>query len=243
MLEVPGDLHLHSCLSPCADITMLPGEMTRRLARRGVQIAALTDHNSACNAGVFQRVFRQNGILSVPGIEVTTAEEVHLLCYFETLGALWQFSRHLFASYPRVANDPERFGYQLICNERDEYVGQFDFLLSMASPLSLEELRHLAERHGGVVVPSHLDRHYGLLYQLGMITPGMEFATYEIAHKVNIAKILPQLPPNSQIVSSSDAHNLDSMSPPRSVFQIEELTVHEVLLALRHERGRGVRVL
>jgi hypothetical protein len=243
VLEVPGDLHLHSCLSPCADITMLPGEMARRIVDRGIRIAALTDHNAACNAGVFQRVFQQHGILPVPGIEVTTAEEVHLLCYFETLSALWQFSRTLLSSYPHVANDPEHFGYQLVCNEQDTYVGQFPFLLSMASPLSLGELRRLAEQHGGIVVPSHLDRHYGLLYQLGMITPGMEFATYEVAHKVNIPGILAQLPGKPQIISSSDAHNLDSIGPPRSVFELEELTVHEVLLALRHERGRGVRVL
>lgn len=243
MLEVPGDLHLHSCLSPCADITMLPHEMTRRLANRGIQVASLTDHNAACNVGVFQRVFQQNGILLVPGIEATTAEEVHLLCYFETVSALWQFSRSLFASYPRIVNDPERFGYQLICNERDEYVGQFPFLLSMASPLSLDALKGLAEQLGGVVVPSHLDRHYGLLYQLGMVTPEMRFATYEIAHRINIEKIMPKLPGHPQIISNSDAHNLDSMSPPRSVLEIEELSVHEVLMALRHERGRGVRLL
>jgi len=243
VLEVPADLHLHSCLSPCADVTMLPREMTRRLASRGIQVASLTDHNTACNVGVFQRVFQQNGILLLPGIEATTAEEVHLLCYFETLHALWAFSRALFASYPRIANDPQRFGCQLICNERDEYVGQFPFLLSMASSLRLDELSGLAERLGGVVVPSHLDRHYGLLYQLGMATPEMQFTTYEITHRINIEKILPNLPGHPQIISNSDAHNLDSMSAPRFVLEIEELSVHEVLTALRHERGRKVRLL
>ena len=98
MLEVPGDLHLHSCLSPCADITMLPSEVVRRIAARGIRVASLTDHNAACNVAVFQRVFQRNGILLVPGMEVTTAEEVHLLCYFETTLALWRFSRELLAS-------------------------------------------------------------------------------------------------------------------------------------------------
>ena len=243
MLEVPGDLHLHSCLSPCADITMLPGEVAERLVARGIRVASLTDHNAACNVSAFQRVFRQNGILLVPGIEATTAEEVHLLCYFETIYALWEFSRRLLASYPRIANDPERFGYQLVCNERDEFVGQFPFLLSVASLLSLEELRGLVERLDGVVVPSHLDRRYGLLYQLGVVTPEMEFRTYEIAHKVNIESIASKLPGHPQFVSNSDALNLDSISPPRYVFEIEELTVHEVLTALRHEKGRGIRLL
>ena len=243
MLEVPGDLHLHSCLSPCADITMLPGEVTERLVARGIRVASLTDHNAACNVPAFQRVFQQRGILLVPGMEATTAEEVHLLCYFETMDVLWKFGRRLLASYPRIANDPERFGYQLVCNERDEFVGQFPFLLSVASLLSLEELRGLVEQLGGVVVPSHLDRRFGLLYQLGMVTSDMEFPTYEIAHKVNIEKIASQLPGHPQFVSNSDAHNLDSISPPRYVLEIEELTVHEVLMALRHENGRGVRLL
>jgi len=244
VLEVPGDLHLHSCLSPCADITMLPGEVVRRIAARGIRIAALTDHNASCNVAVFQRTFWRNGILLVPGIEVTTAEEVHLLCYFETTRALWTFSRTLLASYPHIVNDPERFGYQLVCNERDEFVGQFPFLLSMASLLSLEELRVLVEQEGdGIVVPSHLDRRHGLLYQLGIVTSGMEFPTYEVAHKVNVEKVASQLPGRPQFISNSDAHNLDSISPPRCAFEIEELTVHEVLMALRHENGRGVKLL
>lgn len=243
MLEVAGDLHLHSCLSPCADVTMLPGEVTERLTARGVRVASLTDHNAACNVPAFQRAFQRVGILLVPGIEATTAEEVHLLCYFETMSALWKFGRRLLASYPRIVNDPERFGYQLVCNDRDEFVGQFPFLLSMASLLSLEELRGLVEQLSGVVVPSHLDRRYGLLYQLGMVTSDMEFPTYEVAHKVSIERVAAQLPGHPQFVSNSDAHNLDSISPPRYVFEIEELSVHEVLMALRHENGRGVRLL
>lgn len=243
MLEVPGDLHLHSCLSPCADITMLPGEVTERLAARGIRVASITDHNAACNVLAFQRAFQRSNILLVPGMEATTAEEVHLLCYFETMEVLWKFSRRLLTSYPRIVNDPERFGYQLVCNERDEFVGQFPFLLSMASLLSLEELRGLVEQLDGVVVPSHLDRRYGLLYQLGLVTSDMEFPTYEIAHKVNMGKIASQLPGHPQFVSNSDAHNLDSIGSPRYFLEIEELTVHEVLLALRHENGRGVKLL
>src|SRR5450756_1060957 len=173
-MEVPGDLHLHSCLSPCGYITMLPGEVTGGLAARGIRVAFLTGHEAACNVPPFQRAYQLVGILLVPGIEATTAEEVHLLCYFETMDALWKFGRRLLASYPRIVNDPERFGYQLVCNERDEFVGQFPFLLSVASMLSLEELRGLVEQLGGVVVPSHLDRHYGLLYQLGLVTSDME---------------------------------------------------------------------
>src|SRR5664280_3531061 len=222
---------------------MLPGEVAGGLAARGIRVASLTDHHAACNVPAFQRVFQQRGILSIPGMEATTVEEVHLLCYFETMGALWEFARRLLASYPRILNDPDRFGYQLVCNERDEFVGQFPFLLSVASLLSLEELREHVEQLGGVVVPSHLDRRFGLLYQLGIVTSDMEFPTYEIAHKVNIERITSQLPDHPQFVSGSDAHNLDSISPPRYVLEIEELSVHEVLAALRHENGRGVRLL
>ncbi|MHB8070824.1 MAG: PHP domain-containing protein [Candidatus Cryosericum sp.] len=240
MLQVAADLHLHSCLSPCADITMLPGEIAVRLSARGVRIASLTDHNSACNAYAFCRVFEKAGILFVPGIEVTTSEEVHVLCYFEDLPSLWSFSRKLLSSYPRVVNDPDHFGYELVCNERDEFVGQFPFLLSMANLLSLDDLRGLVDAFEGVAVPSHMDRRYGLLYQLGIVTEDMAFPTYEVAHKVNMAKVAAQLPGMPQFVSNSDAHNLDSISPPRYMLEIQERNVHEVLLALRHKDGRGV---
>lgn len=221
---------------------MVPGEIARRLSARGVKIASLTDHNAACNAGAFQRVFQRWGILFVPGMEATTAEEVHLLCYFEETASLWSFARRLFRSYPHVPNDPERFGYQIICNERDEFTGQFPFLLSMASELGLERLRGIAESCGGVVVPSHLDRRYGLLYQLGVVTPQMEFATYEIAHRTNVERVTRQLPGHPQFISSSDAHSLDAIGFPRCVFSVEDISVHEVLMALRHERGRGVHL-
>jgi PHP family Zn ribbon phosphoesterase len=243
VLQVAADLHLHSCLSPCADITMLPGEVAARLSARGIRIASLTDHNAVCNVYAFRQVFAQSGIVLVPGMEVTTSEEVHVLCYFETLSDLWRFSRRFFASYPRVANDPERFGYELVCNARDEFVGQFPFLLSMASLLSLEDLVMLVRGFGGVTVPSHLDRRYGLLYQLGIVSEDMAFATYEVAHKVNLAKVAAQLPGSPQFVSNSDAHNLDSISPPRYALEVQELTVHEALLALRCQEGRRVILL
>jgi PHP family Zn ribbon phosphoesterase len=240
VLQVAADLHLHSCLSPCADITMLPGEVAARLLAREIRVASLTDHNSACNAYPFSRSFGQSGILFVPGIEVTTSEEVHILCYFETMADLWGFSRRLLVSYPRVANEPEHFGYELVCNERDEFVGQFPFLLSMASLLSLDDLLRLVQLFKGVAVPSHMDRRYGLLYQLGIVTENMVFTTYEVAHKVNLAKVAAQLPGSPQFISNSDAHNLDSISPPRYMLEIQELTVHEVLLALQRKDGRGV---
>lgn len=243
MLQVAADLHLHSCLSPCADITMVPGEVTARLSTRGIRIASLTDHNAALNSYAFRRVFTQAEILFVPGIEVTTSEEVHILCYFETMASLWRFSRRFLVSYPRVANDPERFGYELVCNERDEFVGQFPFLLSMASLLNLDDLVALVRLFEGVAVPSHMDRRYGLLYQLGIVTEDMAFATYEVAHKVNLAKVTAQLPGSPQFISNSDAHNLDSISPPRYMLEIREFSVHEVLLALQHKDGRGVAFL
>lgn len=243
MLQVPGDLHVHSCLSPCADVTMVPGEIARRLVARGVRIAALTDHNAACNAGAFRRVFERYGLLFIPGIEVTTSEEVHILCYFEETAALWGFAYELFRTYPRVLNDPERFGYQLVCNAQDDYTGQFPFLLSMASNLSLEQVCALVARQGGVAVPSHLDRRYGLLVQLGVVTPQMHFTTYEIAHKANLERVACQLPGSPQFISGSDAHSLDALGFPRCLFLVEEITAHEVLLALRREQGRGVCLL
>ena len=243
MLQVACDLHVHSCLSPCADITMLPGQVWPLLRRAGISIAALTDHNAACNVGVFQRVFSRHGILLVPGIEVTTSEEVHVLCYFEAAVALWRFSRALFAAYPRVHNDPALFGYQLVCTEHDEFVGHFPFLLSMASLLSLGQLQDLVGQFGGVAVPSHVERRNGLLYQLGIVTPGMQFPTYEVARPADAVVVARHLPEEAQFISNSDSHALDMIGPPHCVLELESISVPEVLLALRHEGGRRTRLL
>lgn len=243
MQQVACDLHVHSCLSPCADITMLPGEVWPRLRRAGISIAALTDHNAACNVGVFERVFSRHGILLVPGMEVTTSEEVHVLCYFESVVPLWRFSRALFAAYPRVLNNPELFGYQLVCTEYDDFVGHFPFLLSMASLLSLGQLQDLVTQFGGVAVPSHVERRNGLLYQLGVVTEGMQFPTYEVARPADAAAVARQLPDGAQFISSSDSHALDMIGPPHCALEIESISVPEVLLALRHEGGRRVRFL
>ncbi len=243
MQQVAADLHLHSCLSPCADITMVPGEVTTRLVARGIRVASVTDHNACCNAYAFARAFDRAGILFVPGVEVTTREEVHILCYFETLSTLWEFARTLFRAFPRIGNDPDRFGYQLICNEHDEFVGQFPFLLSMASFFSIDDLVDLVHERQGVAIPSHLDRRSGLLYQLGIIPEKPVFTTYEIAHKTNMQRIAGQISGVRQFVSNSDAHNLDSIGPPRYVLNVEDICVQEILLALQGEHGRGVRLL
>ncbi len=243
MLQVAADLHLHSCLSPCADITMLPGEVAARLSARAIRVASVVDHNSSCNAYPFSRVFARAGILFVPGIEVTTSEEVHVLCYFEAITDLWEFSRSLLISYPRIVNDPGRFGYELVCNEHDKFVGQFPFLLSMASLLSLDDLLRLVLHFKGVAVPSHIDRRYGLLCQLGIVTEDMAFATYEVAQRINLAKVAAQLPGSPQFILNSDAHDLGSINSARYLLEIQELTQHEVLLALQHKDGRGVFLL
>jgi len=149
----------------------------------------------------------------------------------------------LFAAYPRVHNDPELFGYQLVCTEHDEFVGHFPFLLSMASLLSLGQLQDLVGQFGGAAVPSHVERRNGLLYQLGVVTPGMQFPTYEVARPADAAAVARQLPEEAQIISNSDSHALDMIGPPHCVLELESISVAEVLLALRHEGGRRTRLL
>ena len=104
------DLHLHTCLSPCADRDMTPATVAGLAKLAGAGLIAVTDHNSALNLPAAQRACREYGLRLLPGLEVTTAEEVHLLCYFKTVEAALDYGRDLYAALPALPCDPLIWG-------------------------------------------------------------------------------------------------------------------------------------
>ncbi len=196
---------MHSCLSPCASLDMSPSLIVKTAIERGLNCIALTDHNSAGNCAVTKRLCDENGILFFPGIEVTTLEEVHMVCLFSDVQSAKELDRIIYSRLPDIRNDPERFGYQVVVNEKEEVEGFVEKYLGMASTISIDELRDLVIKLSGAIIPAHIDRpSFSIVSQLGFLSGTfsaveLSRATVRLGRGYDLAGDYPT-------VTASDAH-------------------------------------
>lgn len=207
------DLHIHSGLSPCALPEMTPNNIVNMAAVLGLDAIAITDHLAADNVVPTYNLARQRGIICIPGIEVQTREEVHLLCYFLTCEALLAFTERIQALLdPKLQLSPQ-LGRQLIFDESDTVIGEKRLFLHQSIPLSIEEIWHLAENYGACCLPAHIDRPaFGLLGQLGFIPDGLPVRTVEAT--MPQAQRLKKSGEYGAVIVASDAHSLEQMVVP-----------------------------
>ena len=132
------DLHMHSCLSPCAEDDMTPANIAGLAKLAGAELIAVTDHNAADNLPAVQRCCNAYGLRLLPGVEVNTAEEIHVLCYFKTVDTALEFGRLLYAALPEFPYDPAVWGRQLVMDENDEVLRTVDKLLTAGDPVYLQ---------------------------------------------------------------------------------------------------------
>ena len=204
------DLHVHSCLSPCADDDMTPANIAGMAALCGIGLLALTDHNSCGNCGPFLTACRQYGIVGVPGMELTTAEEIHLVCLFPTLESARAFDESVQQTRMQIKNKPAVFGNQLYMDAEDGVLGEEPNLLIPATSLTLEAATSLALEYGGAAYPAHIDRpSNGIIGILGTLPETPYFPTLELNDAANIPEYREKYGlQNRRIVCSSDAHHL-----------------------------------
>lgn len=143
------DLHIHSALSPCGDGDMTPNNIVNMASLKGLDIIAVSDHNSAknCRAAVLAAKRNCPDLLVVPAIEAESSEEVHILCLFSALDGAEQMGEALTQSL-FLPNKPELFGRQMVLNENDEEAWEEEKLLISASGFSLFEIKDMAESLG-----------------------------------------------------------------------------------------------
>ena len=209
------DLHIHSCLSPCADDDMTPNNIAGMAALKGLQIVALTDHNSCKNCPAFFAACKRQGIIPVAGMELSTAEDVHLVCLFEDLDDAMRFDREIEGHLMNVQNRPEIFGNQLVLDGDDEIVGEESRLLISATDLWMGEAVELARKYGAHVHPAHVDRESnGIISVLGDIPSDYGFDCFELNGAESIERINGKYPISKAMmhVVSSDAHHLWDIS-------------------------------
>ena len=203
------DLHIHSCLSPCADNDNTPNNLAGMGALAGLQIMALTDHNTCRNCPAFFEAAKKHGIVPIPGMELTTAEDIHMICLFPTLEAALAFDKEVGSRRILVENRPDIFGDQLLLNGEDEPIGTEPHLLSNATTISVEESIPLTEYYGGVCYPAHIDREAnGIIAVLGALPPSPVFSCVELHDGAKEPSLKDRIPPGCRVVVGSDAHFL-----------------------------------
>ena len=152
------DLHIHSCLSPCGDDVLTPAFVAGSAKLCGLDVAALTDHNSAKNCPAFFKAAEFYGLSPLGGLELSTVEGVHVLCLFDELEKIMEFDRFVSERLIKMENDPAFFGNQLVCDEEDEVLGEEKYLLSGDTDIAFNDVREIVLSYGGVALPAHIDR-------------------------------------------------------------------------------------
>ncbi len=226
------DLHTHSCLSPCADNDNTPNNLAGMASISGINILALTDHNTTKNCPAFFKACERLGVVPIAGMELTSSEDIHIVCLFEHLDDAKRFDDAVNSWRTLVKNRPDIFGEQLILDENDEIIGKEEYLLSNATALSVEDIPELIKRYGGVAYPAHIDRDAnGIIAVLGTFPEDSDFTAFELRDGENLSKYSELYGLSDKLpIISSDAHYLEGIRDAENYFELsgDDLTDDEV---------------
>ncbi len=236
------DLHIHSCLSPCAELDMYPRAIVARALEAGLDIIAISDHNASENTEYVIKAARGTRLTVFPGMEITSREEVHILSLFEKPEPLAALQEIVYRSLPGV-NDEDAFGCQAVVNDRDEVEFLSERLLIGSTTLSIEEIVETVHGLGGAAIAAHIDREsFGIIGQLGFIPATVRFDALEVSRRTGIAaarRMFPELA-DYTFISSSDAHRIEDIGLGSTLMLLEEPTLAECLMALEGLRNRRI---
>ncbi len=217
------DLHMHSCLSPCADDDMTPANICGMAYIKGLQAIAVTDHNSARNLPYVKEAADHYGLMLLPGMEITTREEVHLLGYFRDVDSAVEVGEYFSSHLPKLKNRPDYFGNQFVMNTDDEVVAVEDRLLMGATDLSLAECAAYIRARGGAAVPAHVNRgNNGLLVNLGFFPADVEFPVIEYWKDLPLDEKRTE---GKRKIWNSDAHHLGNILEAINDLPVERFSV------------------
>ena len=244
MKTLLADFHIHTLLSPCAEIEMTPHHIVMRAAQYGVDAVAITDHNASANAVAAVEAAKNYGVKVFPGMEVECREEAHIVVLFDTLEQLAAWQKIVDANMSGLKNNAERFGAQFIVDDDDNFIAEEERMLLGPLKLPAAEVIQKVNAMGGMAIAAHVDRpSYSLLMQLGFLPSDMGLAAAEIS-SVGIRELKEQKLKLAlgglNYVTDSDAHMMDSfINGPKNLITVKSLTVAELKLALAAEDGRS----
>lgn len=220
------DLHLHSCLSPCGDEDNTPCNIVGMAKLSGLDVIALTDHNSCKNCTAFFSVAKRMGLIPIAGMELTTSEDIHIVCLFEELEKALAFDEYINERRLKIKNKPEFFGRQIVLDAEDNLISEIDDLLINATNISVSEIKDTVEKYDGVCYPAHIDRESnGIIAVLGALPKEPRFDFFELHDGARINEFSTHYGiPKDRFIVSSDAHYLTDIKDGEFYFEICEST-------------------
>jgi len=239
MTPVYYDFHIHTALSPCASDDMTPNDIVGMAVLNGLDLIAVTDHNSLSNASAVVKAAQtintqqDKELIVLPGIEVSTAEEVHVICLFSELGSAHNFEAELSPYFSTLKNRVDIFGNQILYNEEDNIIGEEERMLIAPTTISFDSLYRLVHKFGGAFIPAHIDRDsFSVLSNLGFLPPHLNISTLEISLgglEKGFDKQNKELLDDHKVIYSSDAHQLWAISEKEHFLMLPERTAKAVI--------------
>ncbi|MFW5714408.1 MAG: PHP domain-containing protein [Brevefilum sp.] len=240
-----SELHVHTVLSPCAGVEMIPPLIVKQAVDRGIDLIAITDHNASENIQAVIKAARGSGLTVLPGMELQTEEEIHILCLFDSLDQIESLQAIVNQTLPDIPNNIEFFGEQFIVDETGDFIRRKNTLLINSTHLSYEEAFQAVNELGGLFIPAHVDRQaFGLIYRLGFVPPEPQVDALEISRHITEEEAVQKYPQLADLplIQSGDVHYLaDFLGANR--FTLEKPTISEIKLALKGERGRQFELI
>lgn len=237
-----ADLHVHTVLSPCAEVEMIPPLIVERALELGIDLIAITDHNASANVYAVQKAAEGTGLTVLPGMEVQTREDIHLLCLFASLPDLETWQHDVNLSLPDEVNSAEHLGEQFVVDKNGEYIRTEERLLLTSTSFTIEETLQRVNELEGLVIPAHVNRtSYGLFPTLGFLADWWNFPALEISRHITPEVLHTQFPSsqNHPLIQSGDVHRLNEFLGTTR-FQMRAASLPEILMAFRGENHRKV---
>jgi PHP family Zn ribbon phosphoesterase len=228
-MTIKADFHIHSCLSPCGDLSMSPRDIAHKAKKIGLDMVALTDHNSALNCHAFREACNNEGIYPLFGLEITTLEELHCLALFGRPEEALDMGLFIESHYTGPVNDPDRFGDQIYLDSDENILGEVKINLTQgATDLSLDLLGESIHDRGGLFIPAHVDRpSFSIYSQLGFIPE-------DVYDALEITTAEPILETGTySLIAGSDAHYIDDIGKRYTLLTLNELSFHSIRESLK----------
>lgn len=220
-MDVYYDLHIHSCLSPCAEDDMTPNNIVNMAALKELDFIAITDHNHMGNVATLMKVASAQNIVVVPGMELQTKEDVHLLCFLKNMEMANIFQEFVDTYAVKLPNNTKKFGRQILCNELDEEIGEVGHALILPTDVTLEMAVNKLKELGGAAVPAHIDKKVNsIISNLGFIPDDLGITTVELSG--NADDSWPVKYSKFRQLHNSDTHNLWGISEKVNCIELED---------------------
>ncbi len=245
MITLRAELHVHTVLSPCADVEMIPPLIIEKAVSDGINLLAITDHNSTANIAAVRSAAHGTDVTVLPGMELQTAEEIHVICLFDELEQAYVFQKVVDQNLPPLPNNIDFFGEQFVVDETGDFLRREERLLLASTAISLSEAWEAVTQLGGLLIPAHVNRKaYGLIPTLGFVPTDIPIDILEISSHLRPDQVVATFPQVAgyPLIQSGDAHFLEDILALNNL-TLEKPTISEIRKAILHIGDRTHSIL